>query len=83
MFLYQDFCHLFLAVLIFLKGKENKNLEEALMLTEARLHPEILALTFGAGGFFISPFSNLREWNYLCFYVEVTLYPLRKKGQIF
>lgn len=67
----------------FLKGGENKNLEEALMLTGVHLRPEILSLTFCAGGFFFSPFSNLGEWNYLWFYMEVPLYPLRKKGQIF
>lgn len=49
------FCHLFLAGLIFLKGKENKNPEEVLMLTGVRLHPEILSLTFAAGGFFFFP----------------------------
>lgn len=64
----------------FLKGKESKILKEAVMLTGVHLHPEIL--TFDAEGFFSSPISSLRQWNYLCFYIEVPLYPLRKKGQI-
>lgn len=64
----------------FFKGKENKNLEEAFMLTGVHLHPEILSLTFGSGAFFFPPFSNLRKCNYSHFYMEVPLYPLRKKG---